>query len=509
MTSRIPSVKPASPRMRRLPQVLLGAAVGVLLISVITACVTNQSAIGRVVMAMNDDTSNLPETARTELDRFARVYDMYVDDASDRERLDYFNFAYRRVRANYVYDVDDAKLISEAIAGVEEEQAEPGSMSSEKLVESALHRMLKGLDPHSSYLNAEEFRDSFANTKGEFGGLGIQITMEEDLVKVIAPIEDTPAERAGILAGDLITHCDGVSIVGKTLREAVRLMRGKPGDPLVLTVRRKGVQDFDVRIVRDIIEVRSVRHRIEGDIGYIRITRFNEKTKEGIIAALDDIRGTAGAGLKGVVVDLRNNPGGLLSQSVVVADAFLEGGKIVSIKGRNGRDERAFYADDGDEIAGVPMVVLVNRGSASASEIVASALQYHGRAVIMGRRTFGKGSVQTIMPMPLEGALRLTTALYYSPANQTLQALGVSPDINLYAEEDESAALESTREADLPGAIPAQMHDEHLKRPRIAESKCPEVGETKDKMLGCAIEYLHAANQEAFLKRFVAMAGQS
>lgn len=509
MASRIPNVKATGPVPRRMPQVLLGLAVGVILASVITACVSNDSAIGRVVMAMNEETSHLPETTRQQLDRFKEVYDTYVEDASDRERLDYFNFAYRRVRANYVYEVDDAKLISEAIAGVKEQKAQPGTMAPEQVVEDALHRMLKGLDPHSSYLNAEEFRDSFASTKGEFGGLGIQITMEEDLVKVIAPIEDTPAERAGIQAGDLITHCDGVPIKGKSLREAVRLMRGKPGDPLVVTIRRKGVEDFDVRIVRDIIEVKSVRHRIEGDVGYIRITRFNEKTKEGIITALDDIRSKAGAGLKGVVVDLRNNPGGLLSQSVIVADAFLDDGKIVSIKGRNGRDERAFFADPGDEIAGVPMVVLVNQGSASASEIVASALQYHGRAVIMGRRTFGKGSVQTIMPMPLEGALRLTTALYYSPSNQTIQAVGVTPDINLYEEGDaEHPVAEATREADLPGAIPAQEHDAARKRPRIAEAKCPEIGEEKDKMLGCAIEYLHAANQEAFLRRFVG-SGQS
>lgn len=412
------------------------------------------------------------------------------------------------MRASYVYEVDDAKLINEAIAGVKEQKAEPGTVPAEKVVEDALHRMLKGLDPHSSYLNAEEFRDSFANTKGEFGGLGIQITMEEDLVKVIAPIEDTPAERAGILAGDLITHCDGIGIKGKSLREAVRMMRGKPGEPLVLTVRREGVEDFDVRVVRDIIEVKSVRYRVEGDIGYVRITRFNEKTKEGIQAALGAIQDETGARLKGVVIDLRNNPGGLLSQSVIVADAFLDEGKIVAIKGRNGRDERAFYADPGDELAGVPMVVLVNRGSASASEIVASALQYHGRAVIMGRQTFGKGSVQTIMPMPLEGALRLTTALYYSPANQTLQALGVSPDINIYAEATEASENRQTREADLPGAIPAQAHDEMKARPRIAEAKCPEIGEAKDRMLGCAIEYLHAANEEAFLKRYV-RAGES
>jgi carboxyl-terminal processing protease len=508
LPSFFPNVKPEPRYRRRLPGVVLAGVLGVMVASLITACVTNQSAIGRVVTAMNEEATPLPQKTRVELDRFAQVYDTYVKDASDRERLDYFNFAYRRVRASYVYDVDDAKLINEAIAGVKEQKLAPGSMEPEKVVEDALHRMLKGLDPHSGYLNAEEFRESFASTKGEFGGLGIQITMEEDLVKVIAPIEDTPAERAGMLSGDLITHCDSIPIKGKILREAVRLMRGKPGEAVTLTVRRKGADDFDVRIVRDIIEVKSVRHKIEGDIGYIRITRFNEKTRDGINEAIADIRANTGSALRGVIVDLRNNPGGLLNQSVYVADTFLDKGKIVAIKGRNGRDERAFYADPGDQIAGVPMIVLVNQGSASASEIVASALQFHGRAVIMGRRTFGKGSVQTIMPMPLEGALRLTTALYYSPANQTLQALGVMPDISIFAEVDKDNPEADTREADLPGAIPAQNGSEMRKRPRIAESACPEIGEAKDRMLGCALEYLHAASVEAFLKRY-APTGQS
>lgn len=503
MPSRIPNVKQHPRYRRRLSGLVVAGVLSVLLFSLITACVTNQSAIGRVVSAMNEDATPLPETTRKELDRFAGVYDTYVKDASDRERLDYFNFAYRRVRASYVYDVDDTKLINEAIAGIKEQKEEPGTMAPDKLVEDALHRMIKALDPHSSYLNGEEFRESFANTKGEFGGLGIQITMQDDLVKVIAPIEDTPAERAGILSGDLITKCDGVDVKGKSLRDAVHMMRGKPGEPVILTIRRQGVADFYVRVVRDIIEVKSVRHSLEGDIGYIRITRFNEKTRDGINEAIADLETKSGKGLRGVVVDLRNNPGGLLNQSVYVADTFLNAGKIVAIKGRNGRDERSFYADPGDAIAGVPMVVLVNQGSASASEIVASALQFHKRAVIMGRRTFGKGSVQTIMPMPLEGALRLTTALYYSPSNQTLQALGVTPDINIYGEPDNSNPDANTREADLPGAIPAQnAADEHA-QPRIAESACPEVGEAKDRMLGCALEYLHAANQQVFLKRFM------
>ena len=265
--------------------------------------------------------------------------------------------------------------------------------------------------------------------------------------------------------------------------------------------------DFDVRIVRAIIEVKSVRHSIESDVGYIRITRFNEKTKSGIQEAISKIKDETGSRLRGVVIDLRNNPGGLLNQSVSVTDSFLEHGKIVAIKGRDGRNERSYYADDGDLIDQIPMVILVNQGSASASEIVASALQYHGRAIVMGTRTFGKGSVQTIMPMPLEGALRLTTALYYSPSNQTLQALGVTPDIVVIKDTDVEAAPPRRREADLPGAIPAQNEDDHVSKPRISEAACPAIGAAKDHILGCAIEYLRSGNQEAFLRRY-APAGQ-
>lgn len=451
------------------------------------------------MMAMNEDARSLPASTRAELTRFEEVYDTYVVNADDRERLDYFNFAFRRVRASYVYDIDDAELINAAIKGVTEGENEPGKAEPAIVVEDALHRMLKALDPHSSYLNASEFRDSFANTRGEFGGLGIQVTMEGELVKVISPIEDTPAERAGILAGDLITHVDGVDVRGKTLRDAVELMRGKPGEPVKIGVRRAGIEDFDVEIVRAVIEVKSVRHRLEGDIGYIRITRFNEKTKEGLNDAIADLRDQSSGGLKGIVVDLRNNPGGLLAQSVIVADAFLERGKIVSIKGRDGHDERSYYADPGDAFRGLPMVVLVNRGSASASEIVASALQHHGRATVMGAKTFGKGSVQTIMPLPLEGALRLTTALYYSPADQTIQAVGVTPDIDIVPKEQ---AAGSTREADLPGAIPAQEMSSEKAHPSVAEAECPEIGDAKDRALGCALEFLRAGGEQAFFNKY-------
>lgn len=474
----------------------VGAA---LILLLITACVGDQSAIGRVMMAMNEGSQALPQSTRNELSRFEEVYDTYVNDAGARERLDYFNFAFRRVRASYVYDINDAELIDAAIKGVKESEVAPGKADAEVVVEDALHSMLKALDPHSSYLNASEFRDSFANTRGEFGGLGIQVTMENDLVKVISPIEDTPAERAGIQAGDLITHVDGTDVKGKSLRDAVELMRGKPGDPVTLIVRREGREDFEVEIVRAIIEVKSVRHRLEGDIGYIRITRFNEKTKEGLNDAISDLRKQSDGGLKGVVVDLRNNPGGLLAQSVIVADAFLEEGKIVSIKGRAGHNERSYYADPGDAFRGLPMVVLVNRGSASASEIVASALQHHRRATVMGAKTFGKGSVQTIMPLPLEGALRLTTALYYSPADQTIQALGVTPDVDIVPKEQAGG---TTREADLPGAIPAQVLSSEKAHPSVDEAKCPEIGEAKDRALGCAVEFLRAGGEQAFFDKY-------
>ena len=451
---------------------------------------------------MGPDRSPLPDATYQQLARFGEVYKTYATKPDDKDRLDYFNFAYRRVRAGYVYDIDDTKLIDAAIAGVTEKSPIPGSLPDKDLVELALHKMLAELDPHSSYLDAEEFKESFAATKGEFGGLGIQVTMEEGLLKVISPIEGTPAERAGIVSGDLITHVGGEAIQGKTLRDAVRLMRGPPGAPLTIRIRRPKVQDFDVTLVRAIIKVKSVRWHTEGDVGYIRITRFSEKTFDSLREAMSDIRSKSGPGLRGLVVDLRNNPGGLLNQSVVVADAFLDRGEIVSVKGRNGADNRSYGAESGDIAAGLPIVVLINVGSASASEIVASALQFHGRAVLMGSRTFGKGSVQTIMPMPVEGALRLTTALYYSPSGQTLQALGVRPDVQIAKKEDADAPARK-READLPGSIPPSAASDDAMTPKIQEETCPNAGDDgKDKFLGCALAYLQAGTMEAFMRRF-------
>ncbi len=483
----------------------VGLALGAAILPGLGACVSSGTPIGRIIEAMRQDRSPLPEQATQELARFAETYRTYAIHPDDNERLDYFNFAYRRVRTNYVHDVDDGKLIDAAIEGITAKKPAPGSLQPKELVETALHKMLAALDPHSSYMDAEEFKESFASTKGEFGGLGIQVTMEDGLVKVISPIEGTPAEKAGIVSGDLITHVGGDSIKGMTLRDAVRLMRGPPGKPLTIRVRRPPAPDFDVTLVRDVIKVKSVRWSTEGDIGYIRVSRFSEKTASGLKEAMDDIRGKAGSGLRGIVVDLRNNPGGLLNQSVVVADAFLNKGEIVSVRGRTGGDNRAYEAEGGDIAAGLPMVVLINSGSASASEIVASALQYHHRAVLMGARTFGKGSVQTIMPMPVEGALRLTTALYYSPSGQTLQALGVRPDVAITAKEDPETPRR--READLPGSIPASAAAENGAVPRIPEETCPAAGEDgKDKVLGCALAYFRAGTMEAFVRQFAARA---
>ncbi|MFQ5764881.1 MAG: S41 family peptidase, partial [Rhodospirillales bacterium] len=295
---------------------------------------------------------------------------------------------------------------------------------------------------------------------------------------------------------DLITHVDGEPIKGKTLIEAVRRMRGRPGTDIRLTMRRDGRPDFDVVLTRAVIKIRAVRWHIEGDIGYVRVARFTEKMESGLAAAIADIHEKLGRRLAGVVLDLRNNPGGLLDQSLLLADAFLEKGEIVSVRGRNPSRARSHKAEPGDLIEGVPMVVLVNAGSASASEIVASALQHHGRAVLMGTRSFGKGSVQTILPMPVEGGLRLTTALYYAPSGETIQARGVEPDIILHPAKES----EQRRESDLPGALPAVGNSgAAMGHPTVPEEACPAVGEPEDRALGCALALLHAGSAKNFL----------
>ncbi len=329
-------------------------------------------------------------------------------DSDTYRQLNLFGDVFERVRSDYVEEPAEAELI-----------------------ESAINGMLSALDPHSSYLNAKSFDDMRTETRGEFGGLGIEVTMENDLVKVVTPIDDTPAARAGVLAGDMISHLDGEEVRGLTLREAVDKMRGPVNSPIVITVIREGAAEpIDIKIVRDVIRIRSVRHRIEEDVGYIRITQFNEKTSNGLSDAIKDITTKIPADeLKGYILDLRNNPGGLLDQAIAVSDAFLDRGEIVSTRGRQKEDTQRYSARPGDDVKGKPVIVLVNGGSASASEIVAGALQDHRRAAIVGSRSFGKGSVQTIIPLGRNGAIRLTTARYYTPAGRSIQAKGVDPDI--------------------------------------------------------------------------------
>jgi len=320
--------------------------------------------------------------------------------------LELFGDVFERVRTDYVEETTE-----------------------EELLEAAIQGMLQSLDPHSSYLNKKTFKDMRVQTKGEFGGLGIEVTMEGGYVKVVSPIDDTPAFRAGIEPGDLITHLDGKLVRGFTLSEAVEKMRGKVGTDIVLTVRRKDLQPLTIKITRDKIRIRSVRARAMGDIGYLRITNFSEQTKSGVAKSIAKLREEIGDTIQGFVLDLRNNPGGLLDQAVSVSDAFLERGEIVSTQGRQADNAQRFHARPGDLASGLPVVVLINGGSASASEIVAGALQDHKRAVIIGTRSFGKGSVQTIIPLGTSGAIKLTTQRYYTPSGRSIQAKGIDPDI--------------------------------------------------------------------------------
>ena len=335
------------------------------------------------------------------------------------KQLNLFGEVFERVRAEYVDDVSD-----------------------DSLVESAINGMLTSLDPHSNYLNTKNFNDMKVQTRGEFGGLGIEVSMENGLVKVVSPIDDTPAARAGLKPGDLITHLDGDPVQGMTLPEAVEKMRGPVSSEIKLTIRREGREPFDVKLIRATIKIQSVRSHLEGDnIAYIRITTFNEQTDVGLNNAMKNLKQQAGGKLLGVVLDLRNDPGGLLDQAVAVADAFLEKGEIVSTRCRRSEDAQRYNARPGDIAAGLPVAVLINGGSASASEIVAGALQDHHRAILLGTRSFGKGSVQTIIPLPGHGAMRLTTARYYTPSGRSIQAKGIDPDIVV-----EAAKIEKTPE---------------------------------------------------------------
>ena len=357
-----------------------------------------------------------------------------TDDRADTyQQLDLFGEVFERVRAEYVEQVTDKELIEAAISG-----------------------MLTSLDPHSSFLNADNFQDMQVQTRGAFGGLGIEVTMENGLVRVVTPMDDTPAFRAGLEAGDLISHLDGEPVLGLTLSDAVDRMRGRVGEDIVLTILRGEQEPFDVTVTRDVIRVQSVRWRTEGNVGYIRIASFTEQTTSGVKRAIDEIAAELGGDVIGFVLDLRNNPGGLLDQAVEVSDVFLEQGEIVSTRGRHEDLAQRYNADPDDLIEGLPLVVLINGGSASASEIVAGALQDHGRAVLLGTESFGKGSVQTIIPLGGQGAMRLTTARYYTPSGRSIQALGIEPDIEVQPARLEELDVSGRREADLRGALGAE-----------------------------------------------------
>lgn len=356
-------------------------------------------------------------------------------DTETYRQLNMLGDVFERVRAEYVEEVEDSALIEAAIQG-----------------------MLSSLDPHSTFLNAKSYGDMQVQTKGEFGGLGIEVTMEGGVVKVVSPIDDTPAHRAGIKPGDLIIGIDGEQVFGLTLGEAVDRMRGPVKSEIVVTVKRESIeQPFDVTIVRDVIRIKSVKSKAEGNVAFVRITSFNEQTDRGLDKAMKELAEEIGDELQGVVIDLRNNPGGLLDQAIAVADAFLEKGEIVSTRGRGSRGGQRFNARGGDIAQGLPIVVLINSGSASASEIVAGALQDHKRAIILGTRSFGKGSVQTIIPLPGDAAMRLTTARYYTPSGRSIQATGIEPDIFVEAGTVEIASDSGRRrEEDLRGRLESE-----------------------------------------------------
>ncbi len=399
------------------------------------------------------------------------TYSATTPNSEIYKQLDLFGDVLERVRSDYVEKPDDTQLIETAING-----------------------MLTGLDPHSAYLNAKHFKDMQVQTRGEFGGLGIEVTMENGVVKVVAPIDDTPAAKAGIQANDLITHLDNKPIVGLTLEQAVEKMRGRVNSPILLTVVRKGADEpIDIRIVRAVIRINAVKSRLEadGEIGYIKITTFNEKTHTNLVKAVEKLNKEAGDKLKAFVLDLRNNPGGLLDQAVAVSDDFLDKGAIVLTKGRNLEETQRSQARRGDVTGRKRIAVLINGGSASASEIVAGALQDHDRGTIIGTRSFGKGSVQTIIPLGGHGALRLTTARYYTPSGRSIQAKGIDPDIIVEQETPEEIKKREKRsprgEANLRGHL---TNEDGEKEEASGSSTFIPTEKAKDRQLQFAIAHI-------------------
>ena len=426
--------------MRRLSLVLVGAAIGA----------------GAATMA--SQTQFLSSTSAV------------AASAETYRQLSLFGDVFEKVRTDYVEKPDESKLIEAAVNG-----------------------MLASLDPHSSYMDRKSFRDMQVQTSGQFGGLGIEVTMEEGLIKVVTPIDETPAAKAGIMSNDVIVQIEDDQVQGLTLNQAVDKMRGPVNTPVRLKIQRAGKEPFEVTLTRDVIRIRPVRSRVEGDVGYLRITQFNEQTYEGVRSQLDKLASEIGPDkLKGFVVDLRNNPGGLLDQAIMVSDAFLDRGEIVSTRGRNADENQRFNAKSGDLTKGKPLVVLVNGGSASASEIVAGALQDHKRALVMGTRSFGKGSVQTVIPLGGNGAVRLTTARYYTPAGRSIQAKGIEPDQEVLQDiPDELKGKDETKgEAGLRG---------HLKNgeEKGGSSAYVPSDPTKDKQLIAAVDHLRGVRRGA------------
>jgi carboxyl-terminal processing protease len=400
------------------------------------------------------------------------------------EQLDLFGDIFERIRSQYVEEVDDKEL-----------------------VEAAINGMLTSLDPHSSYLSADDAAAMRVQTSGEFGGLGIEVTQEEGWVKVVAPMDGTPADAAGVLAGDFITAVDGESVLGLTLDDAVTLMRGPIGSEIIVTIVREGeVEPFDISIIRDTIKLTAVRGRTEGNAVVMRITTFNEQTfpnlKEGMEKQIEEAGGLDN--VDGIVLDLRNNPGGLLNQAIYVSDAFLDAGEIVSTRGRAAADGDRFNASPGDLAEGKPIVILINGGSASASEIVAGALQDHRRAIVVGTNSFGKGSVQTVVPLQGEGAMRLTTARYYTPSGRSIQALGISPDIIVEqprpepaTDEEEEDAPRLRSEADLRGSLDNDsLTEDEIRLIEVARARAETAAQLRedDYQLAYAIDILKGLN---------------
>ena len=374
------------------------------------------------------------------------------------QQLNLFGDVLERIRRDYVEPVEEKQLIENAING-----------------------MLSALDPHSSYMNPKSYKDMQVQTKGEFGGLGIEVTMDNGVIKVVSPIDDTPASKAGIQPGDLIFALDGEPVQGLTLQEAVERMRGKVGTPIKISIRRGTKDPFDVTLTRETIKVKPVKFRLEGgDIGYIRVTSFTEQTTPGVLDAVEKLKKEAGNKLKGYIIDLRNNPGGLLDQAIAMSDAFLDKGEIVSVKARKNDDVQRWNAKPGDVANGLPIVVLMNGGSASASEIVAGALQDRRRAIVLGTRSFGKGSVQTIMQVTGGGAIRLTTALYFTPSGRSIQKEGIKPDIEVEPAKIENIQQRSSfREENLRRSITNPNDKPGDAKPEAAKPEAAKPAETK------------------------------